>query len=139
SRIAVFFIAGLLMVSGLQLAPTAAQDNTLVMARAADATGLDPHTQTAFASLRLLELIYEPLLTVDANLELVPVLAESWEFSEDGSQLTFHLREGVTFHDGSDFTSADVIASYERSLDEATGSATRTTLLSIESMEAPDD
>ncbi|MEZ4532048.1 MAG: ABC transporter substrate-binding protein [Thermomicrobiales bacterium] len=139
SRIAVFFIAGLLMVSGLQLAPTAAQDNTLVMARAADATGLDPHTQTAFASLRLLELIYEPLLTVDANLELVPVLAESWEFSEDGSQLTFHLREGVTFHDGSDFTSADVIASYERILDEATGSATRTNLLSIESMEAPDD
>lgn len=138
-RFALVIMAGLLMLSGLQLAPTAAQDNTLVMARAIDATGLDPHTQTAFASLRLLELIYEPLLTVNENLELTPVLAESWEFSEDGTQLTFHLREGVKFHDGSDFTSADVIASFERILDEATGSATRTNLLSITSMDAPDD
>jgi peptide/nickel transport system substrate-binding protein len=139
SRLALVLIAGLLTLSGLQFAPTAAQDNTLVMARATDATGLDPHTQTAFASLRLLELIYEPLLTVNENLELVPVLAESWEFSPDGKQLTFHLRQGVKFHDGSDFTSADVIASYERILDEATGSATRTNLLSITSMDAPDD
>jgi peptide/nickel transport system substrate-binding protein len=138
-RLALVLIAGLLTLSGLQLAPTVAQDNTLVMARAIDATGLDPQTQTAFASLRLLELIYEPLLMVDENLELAPALAESWEFSEDGTQLTFHLRQGVTFHDGSDFTSADVIASFERILDEATGSATRTNLLSIESMDAPDD
>lgn len=139
SRLALVLIAGLLTLSGLQFAPTAAQDNTLVMARAVDATGLDPHTQTAFASLRLLELIYEPLLTVNENLELVPVLAESWEFSEDGTQLTFHLRQGVKFHDGSDLTSADVVASYERILDEATGSATRSNLLSITSIDAPDD
>ena len=42
-----------------------AQDNVLVLAREVDATGLDPHTQTAFASLRLLELIYEPLVVTD--------------------------------------------------------------------------
>lgn len=121
--------------------PAKAQDggNTLVMARAVDATGLDPHTQTAFASLRLLELIYEPLVQVDENLNLVPALAEDWAFSEDGTQLTFFLRQGVTFHDGSAFTAEDVIASVERILDEETGSATRSNLLSIESMEAPDD
>ena len=118
-----------------------AQDsgNTLIMARAVDATGLDPHTQTAFTSLALASLIYEPLVRTDAELNLVPALAESWEFSEDGLTLTFKLREGVTFHDGSDFTSADVIASFERILDEETGSATRTNLLSIESMDAVDD
>ncbi len=139
SHFALVLIAGLLAMSGLQFVPAAAQNNTLVMARAVDATGLDPHTQTAFASLRLLELIYEPLLTVDQNLELAPALAESWEFSDDGKQLTFHLRQGVKFHDGSDFTSADVIASFERILDEATGSATRSNLLSIASMDVPDD
>ncbi|MCL4237357.1 MAG: ABC transporter substrate-binding protein [Anaerolineae bacterium] len=122
------------------IAPAAAQGgNTLIMARAVDATGLDPHTQTAFASLRLLELIYEPLIQADENLNLVPALAESWAFSEDGLQLTLNLRQGVTFHDGSAFTAEDVIASLARILDEATGSATRTNLLSIESMEAPDD
>lgn len=120
--------------------PVAAQqNNVLIMARAVDATGLDPHTQTAFSSLRLLELIYEPLIQADENLNLVPALAESWAFSEDGKQLVLNLRRGVTFHDGSAFTAEDVIASLERILDEATGSATRTNLLSITSMEAPDD
>ncbi|GAB4524797.1 MAG: ABC transporter substrate-binding protein [Anaerolineae bacterium] len=113
--------------------------STLIVARATDATGLDPHTQTAFASLRLLELIYEPLILTDQELNLQPGLAESWEFSEDGLTLTFALRQGVTFHDGSDFTSEDVIASFERILNEETGSAARSNYLSIASMEAPDD
>ena len=129
----------IVMSVGFAAQGQAQDDNMLIMARAVDATGLDPHTQTAFASLRLLELIYEPLVRTDENLNIVPALAESWEFSDDGLQLTFHLRQGVKFHDGSDFTADDVIASYERILDEDTGSATRTNLLSIESMEAPDD
>ena len=56
-----FLIVALMLVA----LPTLAQDNSniLIMARAADATGLDPHTQTAFASFRLLELIYEPLVS----------------------------------------------------------------------------
>jgi peptide/nickel transport system substrate-binding protein len=118
-----------------------AQDmsNTLIMARAVDATGLDPHTQTTFASLRLLELVYEPLVVTDSNLNLQPALATGWEFSDDGMTLTFTLREGVTFHDGSDFTADDVIASFSRILDEETASAARTNYLSIDSMEAPDD
>ena len=141
SRITRIVLILAVTVMGIGVAvPAAAQgDNTLIMARAVDATGLDPHTQTAFASLRLLELIYEPLILADENLNLVPALAESWAFSEDGLHLTLNLRQGVTFHDGSDFTAEDVIASLERILDEETGSATRTNLLSIESIEAPDD
>lgn len=137
-RIAILFSLSFLLI-GTLVPATAQSDDILVMARAVDSTGLDPHTQTAFASLRLLELVYEPLIRTDENLNLVPALAESWEFSEDGLQLTLNLRQGVVFHDGSDFTSADVIASFERILDEEVGSATRTNLLSIESMEAPDD
>lgn len=127
----------LLGVVGLAAAQDAS--NTLVMARAVDATGLDPHTQTAFASLRLLELVYEPLVVSDANLELMPALATEWEFSEDGMTLTFKLREGVTFHDGSALTAEDVIASFERILDPETASAAATNYASIASMEAPDD
>ena len=109
------------------------------MARATDATGLDPHTQTAFASFRLMELIYEPLVTLDANLNIVPALAESWAFSNGGTTLTMNLRQGVKFHDGSDFTSADVKATFERILDEATGAAGRANYTSIASIDTPDD
>ena len=136
----IVIVAVLAMTIGVT-APAMAQDggNMLIMARAVDSTGLDPHTQTAFASLRMLELVYETLVRTNENLELEPALAESWAFSEDGLQLTFNLRQGVTFHDGSAFTAEDVIASIERILNEETGSATRSNLLSIESMEAPDD
>ncbi len=114
-------------------------ENTLILARAIDATGLDPHTQTAFASLRLLTMIYEPLVITDHQLNLAPALATDWEFSDDATTLTFQLRQGVKFHDGSDFTAEDVIASFERILDEETGAAARSNYVSIESMEAPDD
>ncbi len=112
---------------------------TLVVARAADTTGLDPHTQTAFASFRLLELIYEPLVTLDGDLNIVPALAESWSFNDDSTVLTMNLRHGVSFHDGSAFTSSDVKASFERILKEETGAASRANFTSIESMDTPDD
>jgi peptide/nickel transport system substrate-binding protein len=130
----------LVALTAFSAMPGLAQDsNVLVMARAADATGLDPHTSTAFASFRLLELIYEPLVNLDANLNVVPALAESWAFSDDAMQLTMNLRQGVTFHDGSEFTAADVVASFERILDEETAAAARANYLSIESIDTPDD
>ncbi len=52
--------------------------------------------------------IMEPLMALGVDLEMRPVLATSWEISPDGLTYTFHLREGVTWHDGEPFTSADV-------------------------------
>ena len=72
-------------------------------------------------------------------MNLQPALAESWEFSEDGMSITFNLREGVTFHDGSALDAQDVIASFERILDEDTASAAATNYINIASMEAMDD
>lgn len=118
-----------------------AQDegNILIMARAADTTGLDPHTQTAFASFRLLELIYEPLVNLDENLGVIPALAESWTFADDGLSLTLNLRQGVTFHNGAEFTAEDVVATFNRILDEATAAAARANYLTIASIDTPDD
>lgn len=57
--------------------------------------------------------LYDTLVWQDDNGDIVPSLAESWEVSEDGSEYTFHLREGVTFHNGEPFTADDVIATWE--------------------------
>ena len=119
------------------VAPAAAQTLNIVWSQ--DATGLDPHTQPGFASIRLLELLYEPLLRLDASLELQPAVAESWSFSEDGTQLSFRLDPEALFHDGTPVTSADVRASFERLLDEATGAVARANYTSITGIETPDD
>ena len=112
---------------------------TLVIGRTGDIDNLDPHVATAFQTIDALELMYDSLTELDADLNVQPALATDWEFNDDGTELTFHLREGVTFHDGDPMTSADVVASLERILDEATGAVVRTNLLSISEIAAPDD
>ncbi len=89
---------------------------TLIGARAADAKGLDPHTQTAFSSFRMLEMVYDPLFTFDKDLKVVPNLADSWKWSDDGKTLTVTLRSNVKFHSGNPMTSSDVKFSFERIL-----------------------
>src|SRR5690606_14454887 len=94
---------------------------------------------TAFSPLRLLELIYERLVQLDSNLEIVPAIAESWEFSADGLTLTFKLKPDARFSNGAQVTAADVKASFERLLDEATAAAARSNFLSIARIDTPDD
>ena len=55
----------------------------------------------------------DSLVYLDRNGDVQPALAESWEISEDGTVYTFHLREGITFHNGEAFNAADVIATWE--------------------------
>lgn len=75
---------------------------------------MDPLMTTAHATRVFSRVIFEPLLTLDADGEVQPVLAEDFEVSEDGLTITFHLREDVPFHNGSTVEAADVIASLER-------------------------
>jgi peptide/nickel transport system substrate-binding protein len=114
------------------------EGGTFVVARTADIDKLDPHVATAFGTFQTLGLVYETLTDTDDQLEVVPSLAEEFEYSEDGRTLTFTLREGVTFHDGSELDSADVVASINRILDEKTGAVARTNFLSIKKVTASD-
>ncbi|MFD2052156.1 ABC transporter substrate-binding protein [Mesorhizobium calcicola] len=133
-------LSSITLAAMLSVAAVSTQANaaTLHMAWSQDATGLDPHKQTAFSSLRLLELIYEPLVRVEASLQIIPAIATSWEFSKDGKELTFKLDPKAKFQDGTAVTSADVKASFERILDEKTGAAARANFLSIASIDTPD-
>jgi peptide/nickel transport system substrate-binding protein len=119
--------------------PTVTTGGTLMIGRTGDIDKLDPHLATAFQTIDALELVYDTLFELDPELNVQPGLATGWEYSPEGTELTITLREGVTFHDGDPFTSADVVASLERILDESTGAVGRSFLLSIEEISAPDD
>ena len=100
-----------------------ASTETLVVGRTGDIDNLDPQLATAFQTIDALELVYDTLTYLAPDLTVQPALATDWTYNEDGTELTFNLREGVTFHDGSELTSEDVVASLERVLDEETGAA----------------
>lgn len=84
--------------------------------------------------------IEEPLLNWNPDTqEAEPLLATSWEASEDQTVWTFKLREGVKFHDGNEFGADDVAAHYNRILDPESKSSSRTFISSIERVEEIDD
>lgn len=83
--------------------------------------------------------IFNGLVDLDPDLVVIPDLAEEWEVAEDGLSYTFQLREGVTFHNGDDFTSADVVYTFERTSDPELASPHANKLEPVESVETPDD
>ena len=78
---------------------------------------------------------------VDGLRTVIPDLAESWEVGEGGLSFTFHLRDGVNYHDGEAFSSADVVATFNRILDPPEGiiSPMRANFSFVDSVEAVDD
>jgi peptide/nickel transport system substrate-binding protein len=82
----------------------------------------DPAVLLSLADAYHARMVYEPLVDADDAMQPVPVLAESWETNADGSEWVFHLRQGVKFHDGSPLTADDVVYTFKRLLDPATGS-----------------
>lgn len=90
----------------------------LIAAISGEPDQLDPHKTTAYFSFEVLENVFDTLVQPDENLEMRPALAESWQISPDQLTWTFHLRGGVSFHDGSPLRADDVVYSYRRIMDE---------------------
>ncbi len=95
----------------------------LVAAIAGEPDQLDPQKTSAYFSFEVLENVFDTLVEPDENLEMRPAFAESWDVSPDQLAWTFHLRRGVTFHDGSPFTADDVVYSYRRIIDQKLANA----------------
>ena len=104
-------VAALALLAALGAQPACAAD--LSVALGADVTSIDPHFHNLTPNNNVANHIFEALVAKDARGQLRPALAESWRAIDD---LTweFRLRKGVRFHDGSDFTAADVAYSLER-------------------------
>jgi peptide/nickel transport system substrate-binding protein len=117
-------------------APALAAKDTLVLGMSLEPPHLDP---TAGAAAAIDEVVYanimEGLTRIDENGVVKPGLAESWTISDDGLTYTFKLRQGVKFHDGSDFDSGDVVFSIERALAKDSVNAQKALFKPIKSVE----
>jgi peptide/nickel transport system substrate-binding protein len=111
---------------------------TLRVAWEADVTGLDPAISPGLQAFYLKGNLFNTLVTVDANLNVVPELAESWDVREDGKVYVFHLRQGVKFHDGTDFDAEAVRWNMQFIRDPENKSFMRPFLDIIEAVEAID-
>ncbi|WP_296198413.1 ABC transporter substrate-binding protein [uncultured Microbacterium sp.] len=122
--IAALALAGCSAGKGVDIgASGSASDKTLVAAIGGEPDQLDPQKTSSYFSFEVLENVFDTLVQPDENLEMQPALAESWETSDDQLTWTFHLRSGVTFQDGSAFTSDDVVYSYRRIIDDKLSNA----------------
>ncbi len=96
------------------------QGGTVVAGLVAEPTSLDPAQLTDINSMRLVRNIYDGLTDFEpGTFNIRPSLATSWEVSGDGLSYTFHLREGVKFHDGTPFNADAVKFAFDRMLDDS--------------------
>lgn len=101
----------------------AEEDTRGVLAMLATSSNLPQNFNPVLLDVRLW--LYDGLVRFDTDLKPIPDLAESWEISDDGLVYTFHLREGVKFHDGEEMTADDVVYTAELFLDENNNSPYR--------------
>jgi oligopeptide transport system substrate-binding protein len=95
---------------------------------ASEPTSLDP-AKWHFGADSILGDLFSGLVKLTTDMQVIPDLAETWTVSPDGKVYTFHLRHGVTFHNGKPFTAGDVKYSWERACDPDTESDTAETYL----------
>ncbi|MEX2500833.1 MAG: ABC transporter substrate-binding protein [Trueperaceae bacterium] len=95
--------------------------DTLVIAQSVDADSMDPAQISSRPAANIAAHIWGALLETTSDGEIVPYLAHSYEYTEDGQSLIFELEEGLTCHDGEALTASDVAYSFNRAADPDNG------------------
>ncbi|MDP6690218.1 MAG: ABC transporter substrate-binding protein, partial [Alphaproteobacteria bacterium] len=125
-------------VAALPFGAQAAKDSVNI-AMTLEPPGLDPRANAAAAIGQIaLYNIYENLTRINQDATVSPMLAKSWTVSDDGLVYTFKLEQGVKFHDGSDFTSADVKYTFEANAGENSKIKRKKRFVNMAKIETPD-
>ncbi|MBQ5698628.1 MAG: ABC transporter substrate-binding protein, partial [Lachnospiraceae bacterium] len=111
-------------------------DTDIVVAMGADIVTMDPANQNDTTSSVLMNHVYNTLMEVNDDGELVGDLAESYEIVDDGKAYIFHLYENACFSDGTPVTAEDVKFTYERAMESA---KTKSDVEAVESIEVIDE
>jgi len=137
-RIVVLSMAAVILLTftsaGVQETPEA---NVMRVGWGVEPDSLSPFISYTQAGAEFFNLIYDPLVAFDEDLQTSPNLAKSWSMSKDQLSWTFSLRDDVTWHDGEPFTSEDVKFTYERIMESELG-LYADFLKGISSIECPD-
>jgi peptide/nickel transport system substrate-binding protein len=126
-----------------QAAPAAAQDTPVAGGTLTIALPTEPqHLNSAMDTTQHVKMvagkIFSGLIRYDRDMNMSPDLAESWSVAEDGLSITFNLRQGVKWHDGTPFTSKDVAYSVLRGFGQNNG-LVRAVFSNVADVETPDD
>jgi peptide/nickel transport system substrate-binding protein len=116
-----------------------AYGDILVEGAIGDASNLIPLLASDSASHAVAGMVYNGLVKYDKDMNVVGDLAQSWEITNNGLVITFHLRKGVKWHDGKPFTAADVLYTYQVTTDPKTPTAYAGDFMKIKKAEALDD
>ena len=145
NRITKTFIAAVLVLS-LCIIPTgcggkAAESkvSTFTLGSSVAFDTMNPLTSYMQVTKEFFQLIYDPLVNLDANWKPIPCLATDWSVSDDNLTWTFHLQKGVKWSDGEPFTSADVKYTYDTMIRTGLGSMYNSYLTNITDIQCPDD
>lgn len=108
-------------------------------------TTLNVHLASGTKDYDASRIVYEPLASIDTNANLIPILAaeiptrDNGGLSDDGTTVTWRLKQGVRWHDGKPFTADDVVFTWEYAADPATGTVTHGAYRVIKQVEKIDD
>ena len=116
-----------------------AEEKVLVVRASSDPVSLNPDGSADDAAFNVVGNVFSQLVRLDANRDVIPDLAESWESSEDGLTITFHLVKNAKWHDGEPVTAEDVAYTFNYILTHDTCLMNARFKPQIESVEATDD
>jgi peptide/nickel transport system substrate-binding protein len=116
-----------------------AYGDILVRGEIGDASNLIPLLASDSASHSIAGMVFNGLVKYDKDMNVVGDLAESWDITAQGLVITFHLRKSVKWHDGQPFTAADVLYTYQVTVDPKTPTAYAEDFRAIKKAEALDD
>jgi peptide/nickel transport system substrate-binding protein len=131
-------LCGIVLLLSLLSCSQPPDPNTLVIIVESSPTNLDPRVGIDAQSERINSLIFDDLLDRDEHLNVTPALAERWEISDPLTYI-FHLRRGVTFHDGRALTSRDVKWTFDSLLEGKIRTTRAAAYRFVDRIEAPDD
>lgn len=137
-RCAALLFCSVVLLSAACSPPSERNPNSFVVSSIGDARRLNPLLANDTASATINDQVFNGLVKYDKDIRLVGDLAERWEISSDGKTFTFHLRKGVTWHDGEPFTADDCLFTFQRLMDPAVATPYSSNYMDVARAEAVD-